>query len=229
MDNSRSSRNVKKGPSYFSTAVNPFKEKLLQDYLLPGNVLDVGCGSGLYSYNIISHIGVNRVLQLDVLDRRDPKAHNVPFREMDVQKLDIGDDCYENIIAFDVMEHLDDDGLFLREVRRICCGRLFLSVPNADDEQPRRAALTHIHFTDKTHRREYTREGLHHILEGSGFKIIIVIPQVNRSLPYFARVLAKDTLVAKIAARFISLQCLFFEAVGLFENRCVADWLCVAE
>jgi hypothetical protein len=127
------------------------------------------------------------------------------------------------------MEHLDDDVLFLQEIRRVCRGRVLISVPNADDEQPNRIALTHIHHTDKTHCREYTKDGLVEVMNRAGFQIIEVRPNINTALPYFARALAKERFLAKAAAKLISMQCKLLEKVGLFENRCIGDWYCVAE
>lgn len=227
--NSKFKRQVLPGYSTPTSGVNPLKEDLLRQFLLPGSVLDVGCGNGLYGLVVVSR-GFS-VLQLDIEDRRAPQARHLPFRAMDVQRLDLPDNSFDNVVAFDIIEHLDDDTLFLREVRRVCRarGRLLLSVPNPDDEQVRQIALTHIHYTDKTHRREYTKEGLATLLELEGFKVIINKPHLNRALPYFAHALAKKGFLPKVVARFITLQCLLFEHLGLFENRCVADWFCVAE
>lgn len=218
---------VEQALSCFSTEVNPRKEALLREFLLAGTVLDVGCGNGLYGLGIVSR-GVS-ILQLDIVDRRAPRARHLPFRQMDAQRLDFPNDTFDNVVAFDVMEHLDDDILFLQEVRRVCRGRLILSVPNADDQPLRRLFLTHFHHTDKTHRREYTREGLVALLRQQGFTIITIQPQRNALLPYFAHALAKDGVVPKLAARFVSLQCLALERLGVFENRCIADWFCVAD
>lgn len=213
--------------SFASPDVNPRKIIYLRRYLLKGSVLDVGCGNGIYGLEIASR-GDN-VLQIDIADRRFPGARHLPFRKMDAQRLDFPNDCFDNVVAFDIMEHLDDDVLFLQEARRVCRGRLILSVPNADDESLRRLSLTHIHHTDKTHRREYTRQGLTDLLVQQGLSIVAVEPQINTMLPYFAYALAKDSIGSKIAARIISLQCRILERYGVFENRCAADWFCVAD
>lgn len=55
---------------------------------------------------------------------------------MDAQRLTFADNMFANVVAFDIMEHLDDDALFLQEIHRVCRGRVLLSVPIADDEQP---------------------------------------------------------------------------------------------
>ncbi len=213
--------------SFVSPDINPRKLDFLHKYLLAGDVLDVGCGNGLYGLEMVSR-GCS-VLQVDIANRRSSDASHLPFRQMNAQRLDFPDDSFDYVVAFDIMEHLDDDVLFLQEVQRICHGRLILSVPNADDESIHRLFLTHAHHTDKTHRREYTRQGLEDLLTQQGFRIISIEPQLNTMLPYFAYALAIDGIASKLAARFISLQCRVFEHIGIFENHCVADWFCAAE
>ncbi len=213
--------------SFASPHVNPRKIAYLRKYLLKGSVLDVGCGNGIYGLEIVSR--GDSVLQIDIADRRSPNAKHLPFRKMNAQRLDFPHDHFDNVVAFDIMEHLDDDVLFIQEVRRVCRGRLILSVPNADDESLRRLSLTHIHHTDKTHRREYTRQELTDLLVQQGLLIVSVEPQINTMLPYFAYALAKDNIGSKLAARIISLQCRILEQYGIFENCCVADWFCVAD
>lgn len=213
--------------SLCASGVNVEKIRLLDEYLANGTTLDVGCGNGLYGLHILSRGG--SILQVDITDRRDSSAQALPFRVMDAQRLDLPDASYDNVVAFDVMEHLDDDVLFLQNVRKICRKRLLLSVPNADDEQPGKVALTHMHYKDKTHRREYTKDRLLESLSLANFRLLTIRPHYNRSLPRFAHALAIEGMVPKMAARIVSLQCYIFERLGWFENRCVADWFCVAE
>lgn len=219
--------NLPSGLSLYAIDVDRKKLSLLDEYLVPGKTLDIGCGNGLYGLHAATF--GSEVLQIDVEDRREARARGLPLRIMDAQRLDLADSSYENVLAFDIMEHLDDDRLFLREVRRVCGKRLLLSVPNADDEQPRKLALTHIHHTDKTHRRAYLKEEIAELMELTGFRVVAITPNTNMALPYFAHALARDMFAAKVAAGVISLQCRVLQALGLFENRCIGDWYCVGE
>lgn len=216
-----------RGLSLYATGVSGGKLNLLGEYLIPGSTLDVGSGNGLYGLHAVK-LG-SKVLQIDVEDRRDARAQHLPFRIMDAQRLELPDASYDNVVAFDIMEHLDDDVMFLREVRRVCRGRLLLSVPNAEDDQPGKVFLTHMHHKDKTHRREYTKEMLLDTLNRAGFRVLTIQPNLNPFLPFFAHALAREGFFSKVAARIISLECQLLERLGLFENRCVGDWFCVAE
>lgn len=215
--------------SCFSTGVNPLKLKLLDEYLLPGSCLDIGCGNGLYGEKILKRC--SELLQIDVVDRRSSEAMQYPFRIMDATKLELSARSFNNVIAFDIMEHLDDDVAFLRQVHRLMRGggRLIVSVPSEDDEQPRMMGFTHIHHVDKTHRREYTEEILRVLFEGNGFNVLEIRPHFNYGILNAGRALAKRNTISKLAAKSLYWQNLFYLRVGIFENRCIADWFCVME
>ena len=215
--------------SYYSEQVNSLKIKLLDEYLLPGKCLDIGCGNGLYGEKISGKC--SELLQIDVLDRRSAEAKQYQFLSMDAAKLDLPTKSFDNVVAFDIMEHLDDDIAFCQQVQHLCreSGRFILSVPNKEDNQPRIMGLTHMHHVDKTHRREYSKEGLQSLLEDNGFNILKIQPQFNRGILNAGRALAKRNIIANLAAKSLYLQTLFYLGVGIFENRCIADWFCVAE
>lgn len=213
--------------SLCSSDVSSGKLRLLDDYIVPGKVLDIGCGNGLYGLHLESK-GCN-MIQIDLIDRRDELAKHLPFLIMNAQYLEFANSHFDNVIAFDIMEHLDDDVKFLQDIRRVCNKRLFLSVPNADDEQIANFGLTHMHHKDKTHRREYTKEQLINLLTTCGFKVLSIRSNFVTGLPGFAHAMAKNNFLAKVAARLVTLQCKVLMKVGLFEIRIVGDWYCVAE
>jgi 2-polyprenyl-3-methyl-5-hydroxy-6-metoxy-1,4-benzoquinol methylase len=215
------------GLAHFTEGVNARKIAFLDRNLVPGSCLDIGCGSG--KYGAMMQAKCSTILQLDIVDRRAEEARRFPFVAMDANRMDLGSAKYDNIVAFDLLEHLDDDRLFLTRIRTVCNGRLLLSVPNAEDDQPRRMGLTHMHHTDKTHRREYSREGLSAILDATGFRVREMFGQYNDGLLNAVYALAAPGRVAGWAARIITLQIRFGMRLGLFQNRCIADWFCCAE
>ena len=216
------------GLATVSSEINPNKLRLLEEFLLSGSSIDLGCGAGQYGDAIARRCG--DVLQIDLVDRRRAAAHPLPFTALDAVLVDTLGRTFDNVIAFDLLEHVADEDRLLAAVARICTGRLLLSVPNADDSQPAQLGLTHFHHTDKTHQREYTPQSLTDALARHGFRVIDLRPQLNTLWAFNAPMaLARNNRLSWLAAKSIWAQCRLYEAIGLFENRCVADWLCAAE
>ena len=215
------------GLATMSRDINPFKVAMLDAFLVPGRALEVGCGAGQYGDAIARRC--EDLLQVDLVDRREPQARRFRFAAMDAATIaTLG--AFDNVVAFDLMEHMPDEDAFLDAVAAACSQRLLLSVPNADDSQPAQMGLTHFHHTDKTHCREYSPESLTAALSRHGFRVLEIRPQYNTLWAFNAPMaLAKQTRLSWLAAKSIWAQSRIYEAIGLFENRCIADWLCAAE
>jgi len=83
--------------------------------------IDVGCGSGQYAPWVRgTYVGI------DLLKR------NFPHVIADAHKLPIRDSCCQLLTVFDVIEHLHDDDLFLKEAFRMLedGGKMVISTPN---------------------------------------------------------------------------------------------------
>jgi len=216
------------GLATLSADVNPNKIALLDAFLVPGRAVELGCGAGQYGAPIAQRC--SELLQIDLLDRREPGARSFPFAAMDAADLATLGRRFENVVALDILEHMENEDRFLAAVASVCTRRLLLSVPNADDSQPAMLGLTHFHHTDKTHRREYSQQSIEAALGRHGFRVLEIRPQYNTLWAFNAPMaLARKNRLSWLAAKSIWAQCRLYEAIGLFENRCVADWLCAAE
>jgi SAM-dependent methyltransferase len=148
---------------------NWLAKKLINDRVkaclndLHGTVVDLGCGERPYEHDILSHaaqyIGIDWNNTLHNL-RADIAA--------DISKpLPIRDECADNVVAFEVLEHVAEPGVMLAEACRILRpgGGLFLSVPFQwwEHEAP-------------WDFYRYTRHGLKHLLTKAGFIEITVQP-----------------------------------------------------
>ncbi len=104
-------------------------------YLLPRlhpgmRLLDVGCGPGTITMDLADLLGpTGRVTALerteDALDLARAEAQrrgttDVDFVSGDVQALDLPDDSFDVVHAHQVLQHVDDPVLALREMRRVC-------------------------------------------------------------------------------------------------------------
>jgi SAM-dependent methyltransferase len=99
-------------------------------------VLDAGCGAGYGSAELARSaervVGVDRAPEAIEFARAHYAAANVSFEEASCETLPHADGSFELVVAFEVIEHLEDWRGFLREARRVLVpnGQLVVSTPN---------------------------------------------------------------------------------------------------
>lgn len=129
-------------------------------------VLDVACGVG-YGSDILRQAG----LAVVSTDRYGPGLRfgkqNFEVRTpvlADAHRLPFGPGCFDAVVCFETIEHLDWPGLFLRGIAHLlkAKGTLLLSTPNrelSDQSNPH-----HLH--------EFTVRELLSLLQGEGFTLL---------------------------------------------------------
>ncbi len=127
--------------------------------------LDAGCGTGA---NLIEYGRLGEVTGVDAFPEaiqfcRDRGLENV--LEAPVEKLPFEPGSFDLMFATDVIEHLDDDVLALRELRRVAApgARLLLTVPAY-------AWLWGDHDVSVHHRRRYTAARLRESVRAAGWR-----------------------------------------------------------
>lgn len=108
-------------------------------HLVPGKtVLDVGCGRG-YGSILLYENGAKKVIGIDnnpqvvtEAKKMSQGKENIDFMFIAGLPWQLSDNSFDVVIALEVIEHVDDDGLFLAEIRRILRsgGFLAISTPN---------------------------------------------------------------------------------------------------
>lgn len=139
-----------------------------------GRALDAGCGSGLLSLRLRRRgrevVSVDAGASMVEFTRRtlvDGGFDPADVRQMPLERLDeLGAASFEEVFCCDVIEHVADDALALRQLRTILRpgGRLILTVPAHPflfGERDRRMG----------HHRRYTRAALIALFERAGFRI----------------------------------------------------------
>jgi GT2 family glycosyltransferase len=98
--------------------------------LLPGSVLEIGCSTG-YGYQFlptdVTYIGLDYDPIIIDVAKEQQWSDNAIFYQADINTFDLG--RYSNIIAFEVVEHLDN-GLEIVERLKNHCKRLLITVPH---------------------------------------------------------------------------------------------------
>lgn len=139
---------------------NPIHQRLYKAYIVAqkfvrGNLLEVGCGEGRgldliipksTSFTAIDKIG-------PVIEELKAKYPEATFRSMNIPPFDgIPDNTFDTVVSFQVIEHIRDDRLFLKEINRVLKpgGLALVTTPN------RKMSLTR----NPWHIREYLPDEL---------------------------------------------------------------------
>lgn len=114
----------------------------LLPHLEPGmSVLDIGCGPGSITVGLARYVAPARVVGVDAapeaLDRArayaaDEHMDNLEFIESDVYEIPLADASFDVVYAHQVMQHLADPVLALREAHRILRPGGYIAVRDAD-------------------------------------------------------------------------------------------------
>lgn len=130
------------------------------------SVLDAGCGTGLLLQQIAGLGSVQGVdLSEEALEFCRMRGIS-QVRRADVTDLPFADESFDVVTALDVLEHLDEDGLALREWRRVLKpgGRVFIFAPAHTWLWSLQDDVSH-------HRRRYTARTLREVVESSGLAV----------------------------------------------------------
>ena len=139
---------------------NPIHQRLLKAYVaakpwISGDLLEVGCGEGRGVEELLplakSYIGLDKIGE--VISMLNAKFPGVDFRQAVIPPFDgFSDNSFDTIVSFQVIEHIQDDRLFLQEIYRMLKpgGKAIISTPN----------ITHTLSRNPWHEREYKPQEL---------------------------------------------------------------------
>lgn len=107
------------------TAKNPWVLKQIIKYSPSASpkILDMGCGAGFLSNDLITHY--NEVFAVDLsapalkIAQQQDKTQKVKYLKADATNLPFEDESFDIICAMDFLEHIEDLDLLLKEVARL--------------------------------------------------------------------------------------------------------------
>lgn len=139
---------------------NPIHQRLLRPYVLApqyvkGDLLEVGCGEGRgidwLMPSVTSYTAIDKIAP--VIDKLQQKYPKLKFLSGNIPPLSaFADNSFDSVVSFQVIEHIQDDQLFLREIHRILRpgGIALITTPNRPYSLSR----------NPWHIREYTAQEL---------------------------------------------------------------------
>jgi SAM-dependent methyltransferase len=146
------------------------KVRYITDNLSGSHVLDLGAGYAYYSEWLATTTPNLTIVAIDQLEL--PGSKGFQFIQANLEAaIPCDDQSFNTILAFDIIEHINQEHALVKELYRICKpgGIIIGSVPHDDDKFLPRYNLTFYHRSDITHKRYYTPETLAQTLKNAGF------------------------------------------------------------
>lgn len=119
---------------------NPIHQRLLRPYVLvkdwvSGDLLEVGCGEGrgidLLMQNAKSYTAIDKIEE--VVAKLKAKYPAGKFLSGNIPPLShFADNSFDSVVSFQVIEHIQNDHLFLNEIQRVLRpgGKAWITTPN---------------------------------------------------------------------------------------------------
>jgi len=153
------------------------------------SVLDLGCNNGQHSLKIARKcrkvVGVDydrMQLQIARESSRDKGIKNVKFIFHNLEKkLSIKNNSFDKILCLDVLEHIVNRKLLLKEIKRILKpeGIAFIAIPNTKTSWKKLQKKVGLnYYSDPDHKIEYSLESAKKTLNMAGFEILSLKPVV---------------------------------------------------
>ena len=141
---------------------------LVLSYLPPASsIVDVGCGAGAYGPGLVN--AGHKWLGLEVNDHclELLARRGLSFRKLEGarERFPCADREFDHAICIEVLEHIDESDIFLKEIARVIRGRALFSAPNLEVlPYFRDWEVVPWHLLEAGHKNFFTRASLRELL-----------------------------------------------------------------
>lgn len=156
---------------------SPIKLDLLSCHVQGPHILDLGAGRLYYASWVLKHFSDVSVVAVDMLEQASRPG--ITYLKANLEHpLSLPPESFSTVIAFDVIEHIENERQIVSEIARVLApnGVLIGSVPHDDDGFLPAYNVTFYHRSDITHKRYYTVASLTDLLESTGLSDVVVTP-----------------------------------------------------
>ncbi|MFA5126624.1 MAG: methyltransferase domain-containing protein [Patescibacteria group bacterium] len=235
-------------PTYRIGLTNYLRECFIVKFLHPQKsdvVLDCGCAAGKQLFQLAGQIGTGHGIDIaqnfiDMADqyKNENGFHNLHFAKGDVENIPFAEATFDKIICAEVLEHVFDKDVALRELLRVLkpSGLLLITVPNLNADATvwgrflrllgvRKFKPINVFSKEElaqhgdAHVREFSRDSLRQWLEANSLKIIEFKSVSFIDGPRWFEFLLKILLHIKISQRAIINLEKFFSDRNCFWGR----------
>ena len=127
---------------FMSHLLKEIKNHQRYNSIMNANLLDIGCGEGFVSLQILQHFPTFRIVGVDNSLKAIEKAKelcasvqkdnsaNIIFQRGDIYNLGFQDNSFDIVLCLEVLEHLERPHDALIEIYRVCRRQMIISVPH---------------------------------------------------------------------------------------------------
>lgn len=155
-----------------------FNKKMILDNFKEKSVLDIGCGDGFLLKKLLEKNKNIKALGVDISPMAVEKAkeNGIDCMLLDItERLPFEDNSFESVILLDVLEHMFQPELVLREAVRVASDHVYTSVPNFVSLPARIQVLLGKVPENNTLRKGHifwtTRKVIHSLIKNCGLKV----------------------------------------------------------
>lgn len=140
--------------------------------------LDIGCGDGFFLEEMINRGYKIRGIEISKTRRELAKTFiKVPILDIDLTESYTGDERYDIVTLFHVLEHLIDPIKFCRNVSQLLAknGCFIVEVPNVDELLLETCPAYNEFYWTRAHLNYFSKKTLELVLKKAGFKKIRIM------------------------------------------------------